>query len=267
MTDGLETIAFLAGSENRVRVLTTLAERSLSRTDLRDATGVSRATLARILSDLEGRGWVRRDDGDYTATPAGRELVAAFATATETAAALETLGDLAQWFPFDDVGFDVRHLHDARVVRPTKTDAIRPVNRSLELIGGAGRIRLVASQHAPPAVEAFRDGVEAGRLQFDLVVTRGALDAVSTSVRDTENIRFLAGHPDSSVAVTDADIDCNYAANDDTIVLTVADDNGAPQAIVESEAPAVRAWFDDYFETMRAGATPLEPADLPDPQE
>ena len=262
MSDGLDAVAFLANSENRVRVLTTLAERPLSRADLQEVTDVTRATLARVLSDLEGRGWVRREDGEYAATPAGRALADAFTHVSETAAALETLGDLARWFPFDDVGFDARHLHGARVVRPTKADAIRPVTRSLELIGEAEHIRILASQHAPPALEAFRERVEGGGLRLDLVVTSEVLDVVRASDRDAEHLRYLLGHDRASVAVTDADMAGNYAANDDTIVLTVADDNGAPQAIIETEAPAVREWFADYFETIRAEATPVEPSAL-----
>jgi predicted transcriptional regulator len=262
MTDGLETVAFLAGSENRVRVLMALAERPLSRTDLQSATEVTRATLARVLSDLEDRGWVRREGQQYEATRAGRALADSFRSTTETAAALETLGDLARWFPFDDVAFEVRHLHDARVVRPTKADAIRPVTRSLELIGEAERIRILGSQHAPPALAAFRERIETGELRIDLVVTCEAFETLRAAEHDTDHLRYLVGHDRASVAVTDTDLDGNYAANDDTIVLTVADDNGAPQAIVESEALAVREWFDDRFETVRAEATPVDASDL-----
>jgi predicted transcriptional regulator len=264
MADGLATVAFLANSENRARVLLTLAEEPRGRAALRAETGTTRATLARVLGELDERGLIRQEAETYALTPAGRALVEAFRPLVRTAAALDTLGDLAAWFPFDDVGFDVRHLHDARVVRPTKADAIRPVNRSLELIDGADRIRVVASQHAPPALAAFREGVDAGRLQLDMVVTREVLEAFTRSERDTDHLRRLVDSSRASVAVTDAPLDYNAAANDDTIVLTVSDDGGAPQVIIETDAPAVADWFDGFFERHRAAATPVTPADVDD---
>lgn len=264
MSDGLATVAFLATSENRVRVLTVLADQPRERADLRAETATTRATLARVLNELEERGLVRKDAKTYEATPAGRTLIEAFETAVETAAGLETLGDLVAWFPFDDVDFDVRHLHDARVVRPTKTDAIRPISRSLELIDEAERVRVVASQHAPPALEAFREGVDAGRLHLDAVVTREVFEACKQSPRDIDHLRALLASPRAEFAVTNVALGHNAAANDDTIVLTVSDDSGAPQAIIETEAPAVVDWFDGFFDHHREAATPITTADLDD---
>lgn len=95
---------------------------------------MTRATLARILGDLESRGLTRQNAKTYEASPAGQALIEVFLPAVETAAALDSLGDLVAWFPFGDMGFDVRHLHNDCVVQPTKTDATRTVNRSLDLI-------------------------------------------------------------------------------------------------------------------------------------
>lgn len=264
MVEGLETVAFLASSENRVRVLSALTDQPRDRADLREETGTTRATLGRVLGELEDRGLVRRQGSTYEASPAGRALWTAFHPAVETATALDTLGDVATWFPFDDVGFAPRHLHDARVVRPTKTDAIRPINRSLDLIGAADHIRLVASHHAPPALEAFAERVETDGLRMDAVMTREALDLIGASENDTRNLRTVVESPTVTAAVTDVHVPYNVAANDDTIVITVSDDSGAPQAIVESEASAVTEWFDEFFEDHCERATPITVDDLAD---
>lgn len=264
MVDGLATVAFLANSEHRVQVLQALADQPRGRDELRADTTASRATLSRVLGELEDRALVRRDARHYAITPAGRALIEAFGPVLRTAAALETLDDLVAWFPFDEVGFDIRHLHDAHVVRPTKTDAIQPVNRSLELIDAAERVRVVASQHAPPALAAFRDGVDAGRLRLDMVVTDAVLDAVLATERDTDHLRTLLASSRVTAAVTDAAVGFNAAANDDTIVMTVSDDSGAPQAIIETKSAAVREWFDGFFERHRAAARPLTTAALDD---
>jgi predicted transcriptional regulator len=264
MEHGSELVAFLANSENRVRVLTALAESPRERPDLRAETGTTRATLARILGELEDRGLAHRQGGTHAATPAGRELVEAFRPLAQTAAALDALGEFAPRFPFDDVGFDARHLHDARLVRPTKADATRPMNRSLDLVGDAEQIRLVSGHHVPPVLNSIAERIAAGRLQFDAVLARDVLATVRSSDRDTDALRRLVESSHAAVAVTETDVPYNAAANDDTIVITVSDDNGVPQAMIETESPAVADWFDEFFARHRAAATPLTAADLDD---
>jgi uncharacterized protein YerC len=53
----LEEIEFLAHSPNRIRVLDALIAEPMERHDIEDGTGVSRATLARILADFKNEGW------------------------------------------------------------------------------------------------------------------------------------------------------------------------------------------------------------------
>ena len=57
--DILETVAYLSRTENRIEVLEALAEQPRSSRALRQVTGVSKATVNRILNEFEERTWAR----------------------------------------------------------------------------------------------------------------------------------------------------------------------------------------------------------------
>ena len=72
MESVLAEVEFLARSQNRVEVLTALAEQRQTRRDLEAQTDASQATLGRILGDFQDRSWVRKDGSEYIATATGK---------------------------------------------------------------------------------------------------------------------------------------------------------------------------------------------------
>lgn len=58
MRTPLGDIEFLARSEHRLTVLETLPEEGLTPNELKEETGIPRATIGRILGNFEERGWV-----------------------------------------------------------------------------------------------------------------------------------------------------------------------------------------------------------------
>ncbi len=91
MAEALDEIEYLARSENRLVVLRTLATEPMARDALREETGGSRQTLARILSELEERGWVDRAGVDYRATTLGAYLAREFEAFTLAAPGTPTV--------------------------------------------------------------------------------------------------------------------------------------------------------------------------------
>ncbi|MDS0221442.1 helix-turn-helix domain-containing protein [Haloarcula sp. S1AR25-5A] len=263
MDEPLDRVAFLANSPNRIRVLETLATGPHTRAELAAQTDVARATLSRILSEFEDREWIEHPRDRYVATPQGVQLVRAVRSLTETVEALDRLGEQVQWFPIEHVDFDVGELHDATIVRPDATDNVRPLTRSLEHIRQAETVRLVASQHAPPALAAlWQATVVDRRLTLDGIVATPVFDAIRDSETDaqrmremvaTDRVRFFRG---SGLPA------CNCVDNDGTIIFALRDDNGASQALVETESQAVREWFDAFFDRHREAAAPITAADL-----
>lgn len=265
MTDPFETVAFLANSENRVHLLAAVAEKPHTRADLQEETDIARATLGRILADLQDRGWVRQDGNHYEATPEGAYLVTEFESLVDTVAALDELGDLVQWFPIQNVSFDFGRLRHAKVTRPSKQDALKPITRSLELIGSARYVRLVAGQHAPPALKALRDAiVEEERLTLEFIVTEEIVETIFGASPDREFFRDLVASDRVELYRTSIPHEFNYVANDDTILFTLSDEHGAPQALVETDDPIIREWFESFFETTRQDATRLTLDDFPE---
>lgn len=262
MSDPLGIVVFLAGSPNRVRVLEALADEPRTGPELREATGVNRATLGRVLRECEARGWVERDRGRYTVTPECRHLLAAFSSMIDTVAAVDRLGELVRWFPFEDVGFELGALRDANVVRPDRADAIRPVTHSVSLVEWAEEIRVIASQHALPALEAFHEGVEAGRLRLDLLGSDEVMASIRGSDPDADVARALVASDRARLYRAGSLPPYNLADNDGTIVFALGDERGAPQGLVTSTHPAVREWFDERFEAVRAEATELSVEDF-----
>jgi predicted transcriptional regulator len=264
MGQSLEVLAFLANSENRVSVLQTLATAPHTRAELAAETDVARATLSRILSDLEARELIEQHRDGYAATPRGAHLMGAVRSLIATIDALDRLDDLVRWFPAEDLGLDVGRLHDATVVRPDATDNVRPLTRSLEHIQQAERVRLVASQHAPPALEAlWRATVVEARLTLEMIAEPAVLDAVFDSDTEGERMRELVASDGVTLYCKTSLPACNCVDNDGTIIFALRDHNGAPQALVESDAPGVREWFDAFFTRTRAEATLVPGDDLP----
>ncbi|MFC6725411.1 helix-turn-helix domain-containing protein, partial [Halobium palmae] len=113
------TVAFLAGSPNRVAVLETLAETGPSeRRDVVEALDVSRVTAGRVLDALLERGWVERDGRTYETTAAGEVVVDEFGALLDTVEAMDRVAEVLPWLP-EDFDVDARRLADARVTVPT----------------------------------------------------------------------------------------------------------------------------------------------------
>ena len=113
----LEEIEFLARSPNRVSVLDALTRGPMGRYEIEDATGVARATLGRILDDFEDRGWVREDDRQYRTTQLGAYVSREITTVLERFEPVPALNEVAQWFPEDGFGFDLKRLAGATVAK------------------------------------------------------------------------------------------------------------------------------------------------------
>lgn len=99
MNTALDEIEFLARSPNRIRVLDALTAEPIERYDIEDATGVSRATLGRILDDFEERGWVTREGRQYETTHVGNYVDREFTGLVERFEPVPALNQVGQWFP------------------------------------------------------------------------------------------------------------------------------------------------------------------------
>lgn len=269
-TDALEDVAYLSRSENRVRILDELSRASWTRRDLCEETGVARATLDRIVSEFEDRGWARRTtDGDYVATPAGREAATETTAFLERMGTLRRLGDLVDWFRTDEGSVDLHHLASATVHRPTEADPTVTVERMTTLLRDADRFRCLV-RVAPPAQfeRAMRDGVAERDLTTEHVITDTELAAILDQPGRVRRWRAYL-EAGATVYCYDGDIPCNVLVFDDVVVVgNSPSDIAPPFTVVESDDQAVREWATGLVETYRdraeridADTFPSEPSD------
>lgn len=256
--DALEHIAYLARSENRVQILEALSREPYSRRDLVDDTGVSSATVGRVLTELQSLGWAERTREGYVTTPAGTQVIAEvepFVGAMET---IQYLGDAVGWIPTDELDIGLHHFSDVTVRRPERYDPADITDFFVDRLQDISSFRTLTHLVPIEAKERIMlDGVRSGRLTIDLVITGRLLD-------------YLREHPDHRARWTelleagatayqyDAPIPCNLFILGDLVVLADSHSNsGHPYACLVSEKPTIRAWAHDLIDRYRLKADPI----------
>jgi len=248
-SEALETTAYLARSENRVRLLDALREDSRMRRDLVDETGVSSATVGRVLTEFQSRGWAERTQDGYVATPAGKLVLDEFEPFVGSIAAIQQLGDAVDWIPADDLAVDLQHFTDAVVRRPDRHDPVEITDFFIDLLEETTELR-VFTHLVPIEAKEHRmlDGLRSGRLDLSIVATEGLLE-------------YLASHPDHrdrQRAILEAgctlscyrdEIPCNMFVFDDLVMIADSYSEGEnPYASIMSENPAVLEWAQELFD-------------------
>ena len=189
----LEDIAYLSRTENRIDVLETLTWKPLSSSELREATGTSKATVNRILNEFEERSWTRRNsDGTYEATPQAEHIafqLRPFVGSMEAVASLEedvgvlpvdelTIG------PDNDLTVGLHHFKDAIVKRQ------RPQAQ------GVGRTRMLEATREASSMNVLTD-TSPPRVMGELLQKRAqGGDLPGTTVWTTKLFEYLRDHPE-----------------------------------------------------------------------
>lgn len=260
MDESLEDIAYLARSPNRLRVLEVLADGPRSRRELGDLTDASRATLSRVLAELDERRWIERSGDHVLATPLGRLVYEEFAPLVDAMSAADALRDVASLVPAD-AGLDLRAFADATVETPDSGDPTAHMDRGFEHVASATRFDILARTAIPRfAVEAAR------RLRdedFSFAATVPA-DFVRGLAPDSTVLTALYDIVDAGGAVNlvEGPIDHNVAVADDVVIVWLCDAEGTHQGILFSEGRRVREWARRRIERRSASATPLQEATL-----
>lgn len=254
----LDDVAFLANTDNRVAVCEALAEGPRSREEVRDRVDASRVTVARILRELEARGWVERSGRTYAVTPLGEWVCEAFARLVGEVAAAHRLRRPLQWLPFDLLTFDVRRLRDAEIVLLDGTDVTALVRRLLELLGSSERVRSVARGTAPVFVETQWELTVRGETELDLVLTPAALAVVRNHPTTARQFREMLAEETVRCSVCE-DVPVSVVVADGAVGITLTDDQGVLRGGLVTEDDVVRAWAVDRFETCRDSASTLDP--------
>jgi len=259
--EAVEAVAFLARSEHRVRVLELLAERPLTRDELRARTDVTRVTLNRILGDLEERNWIARRGaaGECTLTDVGELVYEEFVRLVDTVAAGQEWPELVGRLPTDWLGFDLRELSGAERMAADASDPMAPTRVVAEALAGADSVRALVGTFVGPPMYVHREAIRSGE-PIDGGVVFDA-DATAVCLGDSEverRWREIEAETDTTVYHSvENSFPCNVDVIDgETVFLSFGTEAGGLD-VLRTENPAVRRWAEDAYERERAAAVPL----------
>jgi len=264
MDSPLDGIAFLARSENRVRVLRTIAAESQTRQKLREDLSMSRTTLGRVLKDFEERNLTRPTGQGYTTTPAADAILEKFVPLLETMEGIQNLGEAIDWLPPPAHSLDYRHFRDADITTETAENPAEPFDRGLELIRSADTYRGLTSTAIPRYVDVLRDRLVEEAKDIEGVIELGLL---ATLRNDPE--RADAWHDFAEAGATwiyDGHVPINMHIVDERILIWLGerDDELKVHGLLESENMAVVSWAESLYDDYRRESEPLGQAKLPD---
>lgn len=243
----IEDVAYLARSDHRVTTLIDLTVRPRSRSELWEAAGVSSSTIRRTLREFEDRGWIRRDEYRYEATPLGAFIASAMADLIDRFETERQLRDVWQWLPGEETGFTIEMCTGARVTRADADDPYGPVNRFMSLVREADEFRFAGIDVAllEPCKEELCqqivDGMEAEVVEPPRVAQyirstcpelfSQALESGNLTVRLHDDLPgYGVGLLDDRVAI------CGYDA-----------ESAAVRVLVDSDESALTEWADSAF--------------------
>lgn len=259
-SEALEDIAYLARSDNRVRLLTVLASDSYSPQGLDDVTGIARTTIGRIVTEFEGRGWIERtSNGEYTATPMGQQVAAEFTPLVESFEAIRNLGNLVAWLQAAEPSLSLNHLSDATVIRSGQDDPMKIIDYYIERIQDTSEFYTL-NQIAPAGkfMEVTRDRLDGDQLTATFVITGDLADYLLDQPKRRDRWRncITSG---AEVYRVDTTVPCNLLILDETVFIAKTQaEQGEPYTMIESTNDAVRSWAYGIIETYLGDAEPLD---------
>lgn len=256
-----EDVVYLARSPNRIEILEALATADRTRQELRDLTDVSRATLARIVTELEERGWVARATGtEYTATPIGRHVVDQFVPFLGSMAALRQLGEAVAWLPVDELDIDLRHFADAHVVHPPNDDPATVVDQLGDLLQGTTEFRALTHFTPPDRIAAvITERVDADEMNAIIVTTAEILEYLRERPERRAQVRaWLDGG--AQLYQLDGALPCNVWTMDETVIIKKSGGDARERSYgvpIVTQNQTVHAWATALIEKYQAAGTPL----------
>lgn len=264
----LEDIEFLARSPHRIDVLGALAEAPRTRHELKERAEVSRVTISRLLDDLDTRGWIVHDNGQYEATASGRVVFREFARLRANLTVGNRLDDALQWLPVEEFDFDLARLRDAEVLPASswenQTAAIR---HAAECVQDASYIRGTAIGFSHEVVDAIHEMVVEDNGDFEAVIDRTAFQMIQNDEglrrRFTDILRSESG---TLYRYTGPEPLHMVMTFDDLVVICGHVDDGPPPGTLETADTEVHAWAESYFEGALLASDPVE-ADMLTPHQ
>jgi len=253
----VDDISYLTRSEHRVPTLVALTSRPRSRSELCELTGVSSSTIRRTLGEFEARNWIRKEGYKYVATRLGEAIASGMEELIDRFEAERKLRDVWHWLPDEVSEFPIETWAEMTVPLAEPDSPYRPVNRFKSLLRETNTFRFLGPEVAlmEPCLDVL-----------DQLLTSGV--AVTVVDRPNCHTYFLSTYPEQCAEMLKRD---NFTVlehdelppyglgflDDRTLVTCYEQDSGTVQAVIETDAPAVREWARSLYRSFETEARPV----------
>lgn len=260
MDEALDDIGFLASSNHRIEVLTTLRDRRCTRDDLRAVTGASSPTVGRLLAEFEARHWIEKDGRTYRLTGPGEFVVDRFEEFRDAMTVEHRLRDIAPWLPYELDGFSVELFTDAVVSYPGPGYPYEPVERLTTLADNTRSYRGVGmTMLKSGALESYFEGVFDG-FEYEAVYPPEVLETMLAWDRSTVTAALSM---DNYAVFLHDDLPnsewCGLCIFDECLTVCCYEpETGMLRSLIDTADPQAYAWGEALFERYRAEARPLD---------
>ena len=252
-----DDIAFLANSENRVATLQALTGGPHARDGLMSTVDVSRVTLGRILDELAERHWITQHGQVCEITPLGAWVLEEYLGLREILAAEGRLREVYPWFPETAYGFHISELADAEITVVSRANASAPLSRHVRLFEDGGRFWSFSFAITRLFLDACRRHVLAEDVSFEWVFTSAVLEVLQDDPELARHSRELLESGRVEFRHFEGEIPYIVLGSDAAVNLRLADEDGSPTALIQSDADAVREWAASTFDRYWHEGTPV----------
>jgi predicted transcriptional regulator len=245
MDDPLDIVSVLADSPHRLPILQFVDGDPASVSEVSSALPIPRRTAKHNLSRLEEAGLVQSVGSEHSATTFGTYVCANVSACLDAVSVAHTLQPFLEIVPPSSFDFDPSKFEGSDVTAASSTAPHAPTERLLELVRDAVYLRVTTPVVGPRLADAFRDGLEDGDLELNLLAPRDALDLLQSrhpSVYEAaiDEERLVAG-------VYAGDVPFGLFLRDDLLVLVGHDEQNFVRCVVENDSPAALEWGSNVF--------------------
>lgn len=249
----IDQISFLARAESRVRIMEFLTEStSVTERELRDQLSLSRSTVARSVDSLAEVGWVSDRSTEVRLTPVGRLVIGAFLQFSETMSTADDLSPFLEWFPLSAFDIEVTDLRDGEITVVSDGDPLAPARKQTELLESTRRFRGLFPSMDLSGTKLVHERIVDGEFDAEIIVSSD-VEATIRGERFAPLFEEMCSTGQLTVSVVDR-IPFYLGLTENGITqIGVEDNDGFPQALLETENEAVYHWgealFTEYHES------------------
>lgn len=255
--EATEAIAFLAGSEQRAALVAALYRDGPLGTDaLVDRCDAARVTVTRNLEKLRDRGFVVERPEGHGLTRLGELLAEDFLALVDTVETAAELEPVLRRLPPDTVDLDPAALAGATVTVSTDADPYAPARVHAERLSNASEARLLLPAVDPAAMREDEPRFRSGELSVEMVVSPSVAETLRGELSDL--VRDVFDAEGLSVYETDREVPFFIGIVDGLVQVGVADEEGIPRALAETDDEAAVSWAEETLDAFRADAVPFE---------